>query len=58
MQNWCLLHEAEVMSLRGSDPTKPKMLKRRGFNSYSAKISLYKPWRPKGFSQFEIIINA
>ena len=28
------------------------------FNIYNAKIFLYKPWRPKGFLQFEIIINV
>ena len=27
-------------------------------NSYNAEIFLYKPWRPKGFSQFEVIINV
>ena len=26
-------------------------------NPYTAKICLYKPWKPKGFFQFEIIIN-
>ena len=26
--------------------------------SYSAEIFLYKPWRLKGFFQFEIIINV
>ena len=25
---------------------------------YSAEICLYKPWRPKEFFQFEIIINV
>ena len=25
---------------------------------YNAGIFLYKPWRPKGFFQFEIIINV
>ena len=28
------------------------------FNPYSAEIFLYKPLRPKGFFQFEIIINV
>ena len=27
-------------------------------NPYNAEIFLYKPWRPKGFFQFEIIINV
>ena len=27
-------------------------------NPYSAEIFLCKPWRPKGFFQFEIIINV
>ena len=25
---------------------------------YNAEIVVYKPWRPKGFCQFEIIINV
>ena len=29
-----------------------------GFNPYNADIFLYKPWRPKGFVQFQIIINV
>ena len=28
------------------------------FNPYNAEILLYIPWRPKGFFQFEIIINV
>ena len=27
------------------------------FNPYNAELILYKPWRLKGFSKFEIIIN-
>ena len=26
-------------------------------NPYNAEIFVYKPWRPKGLFQFEIIIN-
>ena len=28
------------------------------FNPYSAELFVYKPWRPKGFFQFENIINV
>ena len=28
------------------------------FNTYSSEIFLYKPWRPKDFIQFEIVINV
>ena len=28
------------------------------FNPYNTEIFLYKPWSPKGFSQFEISINV
>ena len=28
------------------------------FNRYNAEKRLHKPWRPKGFFQFEIIINV
>ena len=28
------------------------------FNPFDAEIPLCKPWRPKGFFQFEIIINV
>ena len=28
------------------------------FNPYNAEIPLYKPWRSKGFAQFEILINV
>ena len=28
------------------------------FNPQSAEYFVYKPWRPRGFIQFEIIINA
>ena len=27
-------------------------------NEYKAEIFLYDPWRPKGFFQFEIIVNV
>ena len=27
-------------------------------NPYNAEIFLYKPWRPKDFFQFEIIVNV
>ena len=29
----------------------------RGLNPHSAEILLHKQWRPKGFVQFEIVIN-
>ena len=28
------------------------------FSPYNAELFLYKPWRPKGYFQFEIVINV
>ena len=33
-------------------------LKLVSINPYSAELILYKSWRPKGFNEFEIIMNV
>ena len=55
-------HESTVTVLMWRPATQKTMTRQsnlvRLINSYNAEIFLYKSWRPKGFSRFEIIRNV